>query len=304
MHNAPVTATPIDSVLVRYYENHASKTASAEANRFALAKWSDFWVHKTIDELTLVNQEAFIAWLADAGASAGYIRRIFNIGKAAFNWAYRRQEIQQPPFIMTPRRGGERDRVLTPAESSALITAAADTDHLFRFVILMFTTLARPSAILDLTRFQVDRKNRRIDLNPAGREQTKKHRPVVPITETLSGFLDQWDGDYLVHWHGRQVRSVKTAFRKARDRAGLDGRISAYTIRHTMATELRRAGVPQWEVQGWLGHKTGSSTDVYAKFAPDYLAAGAREIDRYMSQVMTNTQLTRTECTALPKSTT
>ena len=292
MKHADTSLTPIDTVLVRYYENHASKTASAEANRFALAKWSDFWALKTVSDLTLANQEDFIAWLSAKGASRGYIRRIFNIGKAALNWAYRRQEIQQPPYIMTPKQGGRRERLLDLKESRKLVECA--DGHVLRFVILSFTTLSRPCALLDLTRFQVDRKNRRIDLLPAGTEQTKKYRPTLPITKTLEGYLKEWDGDYLVNWKGRQIKSIKTGFRALRKRAGLSADVTAYTIRHTMATEMRKAGVPMWEVQGWLGHQSGTTTDVYAKFSPDYLAHGARVIDEYMDQVLrTGTQLTR-----------
>ena len=57
-------------------------------------------------------------------------------------------------------------------------------------------------------------------------------------------------------------------------RAGLSPDVSPYTLRHTMATELRKRGVPAWEVAGLLGHKAGSyrTTEIYAKFGPDYLA--------------------------------
>ena len=48
-----------------------------------------------------------------------------------------------------------------------------------------------------------------------------------------------------------------------------------YTIRHTMATELRKRGVPPWEVSGMLGHRSEhKTTEIYAHYAPDYLGDG------------------------------
>ena len=51
--------------------------------------------------------------------------------------------------------------------------------------MISLNTLARPDAVLDLSPAQVDFKRRLIKLNPDGRKQTKKYRPVVPISETL-----------------------------------------------------------------------------------------------------------------------
>ena len=51
-------------------------------------------------------------------------------------------------------------------------------------------TLARPEAILELKLFQVNLDDRLITLNPPGREQTKKRRPTLPITDTLFPWLE------------------------------------------------------------------------------------------------------------------
>ena len=66
--------------------------------------------------------------------------------------------------------------------------------HLLRFCIISLNTLARPDAVLDLSPMQVDIKRRLIKLNPDGRRQTKKYRPVVPISETLLPWMEQCDG--------------------------------------------------------------------------------------------------------------
>ena len=85
----------------------------------------------------------------------------------------------------------------------------------------------------------------------------------------------------------RQIRSIKTTFRKTVAKAGLEDDVTPYTIRHTMATELRKRGVPPWEVSGLLGHKSAgyATTEIYAKFDPDYLGKAVAAIDAYFGDL-------------------
>ena len=59
------------------------------------------------------------------------------------------------------------------------------------------------------------------------------------------------------------------------------GKMGSRTIRHTMATELRRAGVPLWDVEGMMGHKMPSTSERYAHYAPGYLSSAVNAIDDY-----------------------
>jgi integrase len=128
--------------------------------------------------------------------------------------------------------------------------------------------LARPDAVLDLGPTKVDIKRRLIKLNPEGRKQTKKYRPVVPISHTLLPWLEQCEGARYVLYHGKRVASIKKSFAKAVAQAGLRD-VSPYCLRHTMATELRARGVSEWEAMGMLGHKSAArTTERYAKFRP------------------------------------
>jgi hypothetical protein len=62
--------------------------------------------------------------------------------------------------------------------------------------------------------------------------------------------------------------------------------VSPYCLRHTMATELRARGVPEWEAMGMLGHKSPArTTERYAKFRPDYLGEAVRAIDTYVTDL-------------------
>ena len=87
--------------------------------------------------------------------------------------------------------------------------------------MISLNTLARPDAVLDLGPAQVDIKRRLIKLNPDGRKQTKKYRPVVPISMTLLPWLERCDGPRYVLFHGNPVASIKKSFAKAVTAAGL-----------------------------------------------------------------------------------
>jgi len=207
--------------------------------------------------------------------------------------AYKSDEITTVPHIVTVARGPARERILSLEEAAALFDAI-DQDHMFTFNILMFNTVSRPEAILELTRFQIDLDNRLIKLNPEGRRQTKKIRPTVPITDTLLPYLaaGRMATSHLVTWHDKPIKRLSGSWRKLRARAGLSEDVIPYTIRHTMATEMRKRGVPAWDVAGFLGRKLGGydSTEIYAKYAPDYLSQAAAAIDDYFVELQAITK--------------
>jgi integrase len=278
---------PLATVLVRYFQHQATKLASAEAAHCALKKWNSYFGEATVSDVTADHQRRFVAWLKGQGLSDGYVRRTLAVGKAAIGRALREGEIATAPTIslaLAPE-GEPRERLLSSTEAAALLNAA-DVDHLRLYLLLAFGTAARPSAILELTTFQIDCDARLIRLNPPGRKQTKKRRPTLPICDTLLPYLRALPPGPVVSYNGRPIKSIDTAFERARDRAGLSKDVIPYTIRHTVAAEMRKRGVPVWEVAGWLGHTSGyKTTERYAKFGPDHLGGAIRALDSYFADL-------------------
>ncbi|MBM3504074.1 MAG: hypothetical protein FJX65_09385 [Alphaproteobacteria bacterium] len=60
-----------------------------------------------------------------------------------------------------------------------------------------------------------------------------------------------------------------------------------YDLRHTMAVEMRRQGVPAWEVSGMLGHRSSGygTTEIYAKHDPGYMGKAVAAIDSYFVEL-------------------
>jgi len=153
----------------------------------------------------------------------------------------------------------------------------------------MVGTVARPAALFELHLSHIDLEHGLVELNPKGRAQNKKYRPTVKLPETLRTFLGE--GPFLLMNKRRRVDDVRYAWRKVRKAAGLGKDVTPYSIRHTMARHLRICGVPAWEVSAQLGHKQPglSVTEIYAPFAPAYLATSVVEIDKYLKELLIST---------------
>ena len=276
----------LETSLVRYYEQHAKHLVSGEPARHGLAKWSEYFPGALISEITLDRQRLFVAWLRAKGLSDGYIRRVLAVGKAALNRAQREGEITSAPVIslsLAPE-GEPRERILTIEESAALFAAATEP-HQTGYLLMAFGTGARPEAILQSTTFLVNFDARLIRLNPPGRRQNKKRRPTLPLCDTLFSYLRTLPPGPIVQYRGRPLGGTKSTFDHLKRRAGLAD-VSAYTIRHTVAVEMRKRGVPVWEVAGFLGHTSGyKTTERYAKFGADHLGEAVRAIESYFDDL-------------------
>jgi integrase len=78
------------------------------------------------------------------------------------------------------------------------------------FLMIGANTLARPAAILDARPAQFDPEHDLFDLNPPGRKQIKKFRPIVPVTQTLRPWLERsvGDSDRYVSYRGKPIHSI------------------------------------------------------------------------------------------------
>jgi integrase len=83
-------------------------------------------------------------------------------------------------------------------------------------------------------------------LNPPGRTQNKKRRPTVRMPQFLRDEL--WpirqDAGPVISFHGKPIKEVKAAWRKVRERAKLDAKVTTYSFRHTIGRFLRAEGCP------------------------------------------------------------
>ena len=175
------------------------------------------------------------------------------------------------PYIEKPAEPPGRDRWLTKDEFAAVLAACADDLPVWGFVNLAYYTAARRSSIEQLTWFQWPEDRDRIMLNPAGRRQTAKRRPVVPVAPPLRPVrVRLWEAFGGTEYVLGSRRNLWYPLRQALDGLGLDD-VVPHTFRHTRATHLLQDGVDPWAVAGLLGDTVTTVVRKYGHHCDNYL---------------------------------
>lgn len=191
----------------------------------------------------------------------------------ALGWAAREGKIDRRPHVWFPQAPEGKTRHLTRAEFARFF-AEVKADHARLYVMIGLHTMARPSAILELTWSRVDFMRRLIDFTPPGHVRTAKRRVVIPIGDELLKALQVGHAartcEYVIERGGERVASIKKAFAAASERSTV--RATPYTLRHTGAVWAAEGGVSMAELAQYLGHDRMDTTfKHYARFSPDYL---------------------------------
>ena len=275
-------------IVTQYHIRHIqAKGKSVETYTYIIERLMIF-LHYRQDSMSLPAIVEEYITERKAMIKQGTLRRELMILRAALNWAKRNGYIAEVPQFDVPKEPPSKERWLTPAECKKLLEAAeyervnkggryvdshiGDSARAYRFIMIGLHTAARKQTILDLDWSQVDMKNRRINLNPEGRTQTSKRRPIVPMSTQLRDCL-KWvkdkSGPVLNH-HG----SIQNAFYGAVRRAGLKN-VTPHTLRHTFATISLQNGVNPYQVAGVMGDNLEMVLQRYGHHCPDYLKDAA-----------------------------
>ncbi len=201
-------------------------------------------------------------------AQAGTVRRELGALTAAINHEvrWRRLPRNDVPYIELPQAPEPRTRWLTHEELDRLLASANGRTH--TFTLLAYYTASRKKALEELTWFQVDLDRETITLNPTGRRQTAKRRPVVPIDGPLLAHLRTLDRTtpYVLETKG----AIRKGFEAACRRASLED-VTPHTLRHTRAVHLAQEGVDLYAIAGLLGDSIATVEKNYLHHCPDHL---------------------------------
>ena len=240
--------------------------------------------------------------LIRAGHKIGYVSRIGSVLRAALNLAVNDEEIPAAPDVPEIRGDAEmeaeelRGRELTILEVAKLFDAISDL-HVLDYNIAEINTAARPEAVLELVAEQIDRRHNLFEMNPAGRIQTKKFRPIMRISATWAPWLETVTSGPIVSYRGEAVRSIKTAMRNLVSKAKLQGRVNSTSIRHTLGRYMENvAKVPGREISVFLGHvpvAKKKSTRRYSgidPYAPEYTSGAIAAVEAFVREVNKHTK--------------
>jgi integrase len=311
----PAQAVYLAPVLEQYLTNVTDKKPSKKSRAIARAAGrhvlSYFGSRAKVGSLTKERQREFMRHCADKlGHSVDYISRNLSVVATALHHArlrdtptivYGKARIAE---ILDKPAPGPREWIPTIEAVGRMfdhLPKGKTGENLFRFLIVMLTTGARPEAALDLGPKQVT--GRIVKLNPIGRRQNKKVRPTIVAGECLLGWLCKWEAKggakqrwdpergTFIHRKGRPLNTAKHQVKRLAARAGIEGPMHQYAFRHFVATEMAKRRVPKEERDLFLGHRGDSPmTDWYEKFDPSYLANAVAAIDALMQDIQQHTE--------------
>jgi integrase len=248
-----------------------------------------------VSELTKTMQRGFIVHLRQMNLSVGYISRVQAIIAAALNRAKAEDDEDGGMLLRVPRvivSAREIAELLDAPEPQAenwhptLDQIAAFMDavkpgeetRVLRYALLTVVFAGRPEAVRELRTDQFDERHGLLQFNALGRRQTKKFRPKVTVPPRLLIHMEKWaeEAEWFVHKNGQEVRVSRKPWAETLKRAGLPPSFTPKSLRHFMATEMRKRGVPKEQREEWMGHRKRSTNDGYGQFSPDFLETAKR----------------------------
>lgn len=277
--------------------------ATIEATKIYLKRHIDpVWGGKRLSEIRTVEVEK---WLHTLQYSPGTRSKIRNIMSALFNHAMRHEWIDRNPItkVRTSAKRLRETDILTPAEFAALLPELKLREQ--TMVILAGSTGLRRSELVALTWADIDLELMQVNVRRScvrsrfGDTKTEASRRPVPLHPAVAKALAVWkeetfykkDGDFLfpsVRLNGKKPVTpdmvLKKSIRPALLRAGIrDKVIGWHSFRHSLATNLRAAGVDLKTAQELLRHANSRITlEVYTRA----ISATKREAnDRVMQMV-------------------
>lgn len=266
-------------IVEAYMADRVDEIASAGRQQDAWKAMRLFWADVDPDNIDKAMAKDYAAVRGVAPATARYELGMLSV---ALRWAVEQKHIKAAPFIWRPDPPERKIRHLTHGQFEKFYSAVR-APHARLYVLLGLYTLARPTAILQLTWDRIDFERGMIDLNPRGRLQTRKRRPTVPLhpdlVEPLQEAFKARQTEYVIERGAQPVANIKKAFQAATARCGLH--VTPYSLRHTGAVWAVEAGATMDELAQLMGHDDAATTAKhYARFSPVHLKSVVSRVQR------------------------
>ena len=281
---APEGGATIDAIWDRY-GNHLGDKPTAKTMRHTGKAVLPRFGKLRPDQITIQDCRSYLFDRQAAGRAIGTVHTELGHLRSAVRWAAKTGLIDRTPHIELPPKPDSDVRPLSDGDVQKIIDNCA-AFHVRLAVILMLTTGARVSAILDRTWDKIDFERGIIDLRLTD-GVTRKGRAVVPMNRMARAALQTAysarQTEWVVEFNGKPVKSIRKGYYNALERAGLSN-VTIHQIRHTVAVKMLTAGQPIEAVAQYLGHSNTAITyKTYARFMPEHLAdaASVLEFDRF-----------------------
>lgn len=235
---------------------------------------------RPLTEVTPASVEAELG--ADRGPGA--YNRYMVIVRAALNIAARKDWIAAAPTFRRRPEPEPDDTYLTPEEWRALYDELPEHQRpMFAFA---GATGLRWDNVAMLEWAHVDLPRRQLML--AGKLMKGRKAVPIPLNDAAVAVLEALQGVHPVFvfaYKGAPIGSPKTAFNKARIRAGLPHITWHRATRHTWASWHAMAGTPMEVLQRLGAWASPAMLGRYAHLAPSHVASFAGAVDKSLGHV-------------------
>jgi len=260
-----------------YGIEHGPTVANKAILGETIATLKPYWASKRVSAIKGATCREY----ANRRGNRPTARRELETLRAAVNYFHKEYGLDPVPAFTMPPKPLPRERWLTRNEAARLLWAARRNKYLSRFILIALYTGTRSGAILRLGWMPsvdggwIDAEKGLLYRAAQGQRQTKKRQPTATVPERLLPHVRRWqrnDNQHvrIVNANGRQLASVKKAFRAARERAGLDAEVIPHALRHTSVTWAMQEGIDKWQACGFYGLTMETLEAVYGHHHPDF----------------------------------
>lgn len=190
--------------------------------------------------------------------------------------------------VRKPDPCNERNRIATEDEFAKIYAQAAT--HFRPVLTIAYSLGTRRGELLQLEWSEVDMKRREFSLKHTKNGEDR----VIPMTpDVYAAFCElakvrRLDTQRVFLYKGRPLKNLRTAFAAACRRAGVKG-LRFHDLRHTAATNLRRAGVDTMTAMKIVGHKSEQMHRRYNTVTPADLHQAAAKLNTYLTLANSST---------------
>ena len=282
------------------YRAHLEALGRKRTTLAAVESAQRVWIDRVLGDrpaasVTTTQVEDLMRTMRRAGVGVKSTRNYLGILSGMYRYALhpRRRWVPENPCdaLELPRRDSHAEiRFLTVDEVESLAAAAVPGPHerVDRALYLTAATVGlRQGELIALRWSDVDWSAQRIRVRRShvlGEFDTPKSRRgsrSVPMTQRLAAELDalarvtRWSADDALVFAepdtGLPLRraALMRRYRRALKAAQLDPEHRFHDLRHTFGTIMAGAGVPMRTLQEWMGHRSVSTTQIYADYSPN-----------------------------------
>lgn len=231
-----------------------------------------------IEEVTQLHLRLWLAHLMERSLGPNSRARHLATARSFFKFQMREGRIDRNPALglRNPRKPRLLPHFLSKAEVGRLLSAPGDEDRYAErdraILETLYSTGCRVGELEALNEDDIDLgggmarvlgKGRKERLAPLGRFAVSALRLWLPLR--LVDLASPRVRALITNRFGTRLtaRSVSRLLKKYILRAGLSGRTTPHTLRHSFATHLLDAGADLRAVQELLGHKNLETTQIY-----------------------------------------